>query len=73
MFVSLFRNLRKVALAPLFGFQFAKLPTKAIDIKKSEIQEDFEGYYEDVLRVAKTTKTGRMKVEPEYLSSLLKK
>ena len=71
MFVSLFRNLRKVALSPLFSFQFAKLPTKAIDIKKSEIQEDFEGYYEDVLRIAKTTQTGRMKVEPEYLSSLL--
>ena len=73
MLVSLFKTLPKVALTPLIAFQFAKLPSKTIDIKKSEIEEDFEGYYEDVLRVAKTTKTGRLKVEPEYLSTLLKK
>lgn len=73
MLVSVFKNIRRIALTPIFALKFAKLPSKTIDIKKSEIEEDFEGYYEDILRVAKVSKTGRMKIEPNYLLNLLNK
>lgn len=54
------------------SFNFAKLPS-VVDIKKSEQEEKFQGYYEDVLRMAKTSKSGRIHVETHHLSTLIDK
>ena len=59
-------------LPGVLNFNFAKLPS-VVDIKKSELEENFQGYYEDILRVAKTTKSGRIHVETHHLSKLIDK
>ena len=76
MLLSVFRKFKTVA-NPLFlsvpAYNFAKLPSKTIVLKKSEFQEKIEVFYEDILRYAKVSPAGRMKIDPSYLSLLIKK
>lgn len=70
--------LRKIPTNPvIFSYvpakNFAKLPSKDLNLKDSPIEMPFEGYYEDVLRSCKVNKTGRMKLQPYHLSTLLLK
>ncbi len=76
MLLSVFRKFKTVS-NQLFlrvpAYNFAKLPYKTINLKKSEFQEKIEVFYEDILRYAKVSPAGRMKIDPSYLTLLIKK
>ena len=77
MFLSIVRKIKTFPNPALFTrpccYSFSQLPETIDDILKSENNRHLQGYYEDILRYAKVSKIGCIKVDPSYLSAMIKR